>query len=366
MLSDKYLGFTEANKQFWEQIMQDHNLRMPAEWEKQAAIWLAFPHSSNDFYAKMESVKWAYAEIIRNIATTARVRLLVRSKKEIDVAATFLQKADTNFEQIDFIIAPTNRGWLRDSGGIFVYNGKQKTLLDWHFNAWAKYKNWQKDDRVPLEMAKYLGVGKIQPTHNGKRITLEGGSIDVNGKGDLLTTEECLMSQDIQCRNKNFSKADYEQIFAKYLGATNVIWLGNGIVGDDTHGHVDDITRFVNADTIVTAIETNKNDENYAPLKDNLKRLQKATLANGKSPNIIELPMPKTVIFDGNRLPASYANFLIVNDVVLAPVFNDANDHIALNILAEVFKGKQVIGIYCRDFVIGQGTIHCASQQECL
>jgi len=346
--------------------MHELNLRMPAEWEKQAAIWLAFPHSSNDFYAKIESVKWAYAEIIRSIAGSARVRLLVRDKKERETASKFLQKADTDLKQVDFIIAPTNRGWLRDSGGIFVHNGKERVLLDWHFNAWAKYKNWQKDDQVPTEMANYLKLLKIQPTHNGKRITLEGGSIDVNGKGDLLTTEECLMSQAVQCRNPNFSKADYEQIFAKYLGASNVIWLGNGIVGDDTHGHVDDITRFVNADTIVTAIETNKNDENYAPLKENLKRLQKVTLANEKSPNIIELPMPKPVIFDGNRLPASYANFLIVNDVVLVPVFNDANDHIALNILAEAFKGKRVIGIYCRDFVIGQGTIHCASQQECL
>ncbi|MEI6730651.1 MAG: agmatine deiminase family protein, partial [Pseudomonadota bacterium] len=213
-------------------------------------------------------------------------------------------------------------------------------------------------DKVPQVMADFLKLPRIQPMHKNRLIVLEGGSFDVNGTGALLTSEECLMSQDVQCRNKGFSKQDYEEIFAKYLGCTEVIWLGNGIAGDDTHGHVDDISRFVSEDTIVTVIESDKNDVNYQPLQDNLKILKKTRY------NIVELPMPKPVIFKGMRLPASYANFLITNNVVLVPIFADANDRIALNILAELFPDRNVVGIYCRDFVIGQGTIHCASQQE--
>jgi len=240
---------------------------------------------------------------------------------------------------------------------------KKRVLLDWHFNAWAKYDNWKHDDKIPACVEKFLKLPRIQPIYKNKRVVLEGGSIDVNGKGTLITTEECLLSK-IQCRNPGFKRDDYEKIFSQYLGISNVIWLENGIVGDDTHGHVDDITRFVNATTVVTAVEKDKSDPNHPLLRENVKRLKAARDQSGKQLNVVELPMPKPVIFEGQRLPASYANFLIANDLVLVPTFNDPNDRIALNILAELFPKQDVVGIYSSDFVWGLGTIHCASQQE--
>ena len=338
---------------------------MPAEWEPQESIWLAWPHNKQDWPGKFEPIPWVYAEIIRYISRDQRVRLIAKSAQEQKQATKLLKKTGVNLDMVEFFIMSTDRVWLRDSGPIFVHRGKEKVLLDWQFNAWAKYDNWLNDNQIPARIASQLNLPIVQPVvytqGKSRLIVLEGGAIDSNGKGTLLTTEECLLSK-IQCRNPGFTRDDYERVFAEYLGATNVIWLKNGIVGDDTHGHVDDLARYVSTDTIVIMSEKNKSDENYAPLKENLRRLKAAH--KGKQLNIVELPMPQPVIFEKQRLPASYANFLITNKYVLVPVFNDPNDRVVLNILAELFPTRTITGIYCGDFVWGFGTIHCASQQE--
>ncbi|MDX2112658.1 MAG: agmatine deiminase family protein [Alphaproteobacteria bacterium] len=364
-------------------IRHPSSYRMPAEWEPQAAIWLAWPHNKEDWPDKFEPIPWVYAEIIRHIAHTQVVRLVVQNDKEQKRATDVLERAGVNMKHIKWHVIPTDRIWLRDSGPIFVkpVDGGRWTadkkkqspssvirhpssvMLDWRFNAWAKYPNHKKDDKVPEAINTTYQLDRIQPMHKGKRVVLEGGSIDVNGKGTLITTEECLLS-NIQCRNPGFTRDDYAEVFARYLGISQIIWLGHGIVGDDTHGHVDDITRFVKADTIVTVVERDKRDDNYSLLQDNLKRLKKARDAKGKAFNIVELPMPRPVVFEGQRLPASYANFLICNEVVLVPTFNDPMDRIALNILAECFPKREVVGIHAVDLVWGLGTIHCMSQQE--
>ena len=350
---------------------------MPAEWERHSATLLAWPHNKADWPDKFSPIPWVYGEIIRNLTRVERVCLIVRSEKEKAQAADVCERSGANLEKIDFHIIPTNRIWMRDSGPIIVKadDGLQMTddkkeassvirrpsstnlaLLDWKFTAWAKYANHKLDDKVPAALNEVWQMPRVQPMHKGKRVVLEGGSIDVNGAGLLLTTEECLLA-DVQVRNAGFTRADYEEIFAKYLGIKKVIWLGKGIVGDDTHGHVDDITRFVAKDTVVTVVEKDKTDDNYALLKDNVNRLKAANL------NVVELPMPKPVVFEGQRLPASYANFLIANDLVLVPTFNDANDRIALNTIAELFPKREVVGIHAVDLVWGLGTIHCMSQQ---
>ena len=337
--------------------------RMPGEWEQQAAIWLAMPHNRQDFPGKFDTVRWIYAEIIRYLTQGARVRLIVKDETHKHKTQALLYKSHIEMDKVDCIIAPTNRSWLRDSAPAFIYEDKQRAVIDWKFNAWAKYRNWQHDNKIPAAISEYLGIKRILPMHKDRQVVLEGGSIEVNGQGTLITTEECLQS-NLQCRNPHFTRDDYEAIFFNYLNVSNTIWLENGIAGDDTHGHIDDITRFVNPTTIVTAIETNKDESNYAYLRTNLKRLKAACDTNGKPFTIAELPMPKPLYFDAQRLPASYANFLISNKTVLVPIFGDPNDRIALNILSELFPNYQVVGIYCTDFVLGLGTIHCASQQE--
>jgi agmatine deiminase len=336
---------------------------MPAEWEKQEAIWLAWPFNKEDWPGKFAPIPWVYVEMIRALTQVERVRLLVKNARQQASATDMLERGGATLDNVDFIIAPTDRIWLRDCGPTFVYDGKQRVLLDWRFNAWAKYDNWRKDDKVPTHAEAFTRLPRIQPMHNGKRIVLEGGSIDVNGKGTLLTTEECLLSK-VQERNPGLTREGYEQVFATYMGISNVIWLGDGIDGDDTHGHVDDLARFVDASTVIVAAEHNTHDANYARLKDNLKRLKSAKDQNGKPLTVVEVPMPKPVLFEGQRLPASYANFLIANGLVLVPTFNDPNDRVALNLLSELFPKHNVVGIHSTDFVWGLGTIHCASQQE--
>lgn len=339
-------------------------LMMPAEWEPHAATILAWPHNKEDWPGKFEPIPWVYGEIIRNLTRHERVRLVVRNQKEADKAKVICEKSDINPSKLDIYLIPTNRIWMRDSGPVFVRDGKgNKHMLDWRFNAWAKYKNYQLDDKVPALLNWHYRINRIQPMHKGRRVVLEGGSIDVNGKGTLLTTEECLLSK-VQERNPGFKRADYEAVFAKYLGIKQVIWLGKGIAGDDTHGHVDDLSRFVNASTVVTVVEKNRRDSNYAPLQDNLRRLKKARDQDGKPLTVVELPMPRPSYFEGQLLPASYANFLIANKLVLVPTFNDPADRIALTILAGLFKEREVVGIHCVDMVWGLGTLHCMSQQE--
>ena len=358
--------------------------RMPAEWEPHAATWLAWPHYAGDWPGKFEPIAWVYAEIIRTLARHERVELIVNDAAAAKKARRVLERADAWSGNIRLHRWPTNRVWLRDSGCIFLASGRDPLTaknaarmghpllphlaLKFRFNAWAKYSNWRHDDRIGCLMGYTKSPSRphaheIRPVANGKPIVLEGGSIDVNGAGTILTTEECLLSK-VQERNPHMSRVHYEKAFADYLGAPHTIWLGRGIFGDDTHGHVDDLTRFVARDTVVTMVEPNAKDINHAPLRANLRRLQSARDQDGKQLTVVELPMPQAVVFEGRRLPASYANFYIANGVVLAPVFNRANDRIALNTLAELFPAREIVPIYSGDFIWGFGAMHCMTQQQ--
>ena len=345
---------------------------MPAEWAPHESTWLAWPHFRGDWPGKFDPIPWVYAEIIRT-----------------------LKLANALNKNIRFHRLPTNRVWTRDSGCTFttahvgadvssahadrssaatndgetgvharpVRATAQLRAVKWRFNAWAKYPNYRHDDKIGSLMSKAARVEEIRAHHRETRVVLEGGSIDVNGEGTLLTTEECLLSE-IQQRNPGLRRDDYEQIFATYLGIQNVIWLGQGIIGDDTHGHVDDITRFVAPNRILTMVEPNPQDKNHAPLQENLRRLKAATDQHGHPFDIVELPMPAPVIFEGRRLPASYGNFYIANGAVLVPVFNDPNDRIALNTLADLFPDREILPIYSGDLIWGFGALHCMTQQQ--
>jgi agmatine deiminase len=346
--------------------------RMPAEWEPHAATWLAWPHYKLDWPGKFEPIPWVFAEIIRYLSRDERVELIVKDAFAEKSARKTLKRANALNDNVRFHRWPTDRVWTRDSGCALVRpcgadtpvrEASALSAIKWQFNAWAKYPNWKRDDKIGTLMAKAAGADEIQPVLGKKRVVLEGGSIDVNGQGTLLTTEECLLSR-VQQRNPGMKKRDYERIFAEYLGASNIIWLGSGIVGDDTHGHVDDITRFVSADTVVTCVDADPSSENYDALRDNVRRLRDATVEGGKPLATIDLPMPAPVYFEGRRLPASYANFYIANRTVLVPVFNDPNDRVALDILADIFPGREVVGIYCGDLIWGFGAIHCMTQQQ--
>jgi agmatine deiminase len=335
---------------------------MPAEWEPHAATWLAWPHNREDWPGKFAPIPWVYAEIIRNLARHERVELIVDAANERKVHR-LLDRAGVVLKNVRFHRWPTDRVWLRDSGCIFVRGNSKMAAANFRFNAWAKYSNWRKDEKIGGLMAGVARAEKIRPEHRGMRVVLEGGSIDVNGRGTLLTTEECLLSK-VQQRNPGISRKDYQRIFATYLGASNVIWLSRGICGDDTHGHVDDLSRFVAPGTVVTMVEGNAKDKNYKPLRENVGRLQAARDQDGKALNVIDIPMPRPVIFEKRRLPASYANFYIANGIVLVPVFNDPNDRSALDTLAGLFPEREIVPIYSGDLVWGLGTTHCMTQQQ--
>jgi agmatine deiminase len=338
--------------------------RMLAEWEPHAATWLGWPHEVTDWPGKFPAIPWAFAEIVRVLSQVERVYLMVQDAAAEKRVCAILKKAGAKTDAVDFFQVPTDRGWMRDSGPICVKDGKGTVAYNhFVFNGWAKYPNHKRDARVVARANRKLKRKLFEPTHKGRRVVLEGGSIDVNGCGSLLTTEECLLSKR-QERNPGFTRADYEEVFREQFGVTKVLWLGDGIVGDDTHGHVDDLTRFVNPTTVVTIVEENASDANYAALQDNLARLKSMKDQDGNALQVETLPMPAPVYFDGFRLPASYANFYIANRVVLVPTFNDANDRVALNLLAKHFPGREVVGINCRDLVLGLGTIHCMTQQE--
>jgi len=381
--------------------------RMPAEWERHTATWIAWPHFKGDWPGKFEPIPWVYAEIIRSLAQHERVELIVDNMAAGRQARRFLKRADALAENIRFHGWRTDRVWLRDSGCIFLKwsardaaredpsahqfqaavsylvdkareltGGPEKAMkkktprspetnfaLKFRFNAWAKYSNWRRDEQIGSLMAKAADAAEIRPVSVGKRIVLEGGSIDVNGAGTILTTEECLLSKQQQ-RNPHMARVQYEKAFADYFGAPHTIWLGRGIFGDDTHGHVDDLTRFVSKGTVVTMVEPNSRDVNHAPLRANLRRLQSARGQDGRQLTIVELPMPQPVVFEGRRLPASYANFYIANGVVLVPVFNRSNDRIALETLAQLFPTREIVPIYAGDFIWGFGAMHCMTQQQ--
>jgi len=354
--------------------MNAPDYRMPAEWEPHAATWIAWPHNPEDWPGKFRPIAWVYAEIVRQLSRVEDVHILVNNETAERSATSVLRRGGANLARIHFHQWQTDRVWLRDSGPIFVRKPEgQLAITNWKFNAWAKYDNWKRDDQVPHQVAKHYGLQEIKPqiedaAGRPHRLVLEGGSIDVSGAGILLTTEECLLSE-VQQRNpglgdEEVTRAALEQAFAEYLGIEKTVWLHRGCAGDDTHGHVDDIARFVEPNTILTCVEPNTSDENHLPLAENLERLRAARNLKGKPFEIRELPMPSPVLFQGQRLPASYANFYIANGLVLVPTFNDANDRHALNTIADCFPDREVVGIHAVDLVWGLGTLHCLSQQE--
>jgi len=341
--------------------------RMPAEWEPHQSTWLAWPHNRSDWPGKFGAIPWVFADIIRHLGRAEDVNLIVASEREKQTAREILKRSHVDTKRVKFHLWRTNRIWTRDSGPIFIRNQKSVALTNWRFNAWAKYSDWKHDNQLPERIGKKLKLPQFTPAINRKgkphHVILEGGSIDVNGQGLMLSTEECLLSK-VQQRNPGASQRDLEQVFADYLGVEKVIWLGRGIQGDDTHGHVDDISRFVAADTVLTIVEHNKNDANYEPLQENLRRLRAATDLQGRKLQVVELPLPRPIVFRGQRLPASYANFYIANGLVLVPTFNDPNDRRALNILGDLFPDREIVGIHCGDFIWGLGAIHCMTQQQ--
>jgi agmatine deiminase len=342
--------------------------RMPAEWEPHAATWLAWPHERTDWPGKFAAIPLVYADIVRRLTASERVRLEVNGPGAERQARGVLRRAGVDLAQVDFFHVPTDRVWTRDHGPLFVKDAKgEVALTHWRFNGWAKYPNHKKDDAVPDRIAKAQKRKVWKPTarFSGKvqEVVLEGGSIDVNGAGTLLTTEECLLS-DVQARNPGLSRAALEKLLSEYLGVRKVLWLGEGIVGDDTHGHVDDLARFVDETTVVLATESDRGDANYARLEDNRQRLLSMTDADGRPLRVVPLPMPRALTWEGQRLPASYANFYVCNRTVLVPTFNDVADRVALSTLARLFPTREVVGIHALDLVWGLGTLHCMTQQE--
>jgi agmatine deiminase len=338
--------------------------RLPAEFEPHHAILLSFPHEGNDWPGKYEAIQWVLVEFIKKVTTFEKLILVVKSEEHREKAEKMFIRAHVNINQIEYIFLNTNRSWMRDSGPIVVKREDGSSeALKFNFNGWAKYSNYRLDKHVPEAIATQLQIPLTPVIYKNRHVVLEGGAIDSNGLGTLITTEECLLHPDIQVRNQGFSREDYEQVFSEYLGISNTIWLGEGIEGDDTHGHVDDLCRFVNTDTVVAVKEPNKNDVNHLRLEDNIRRLKNARLENGKPLNIAEIPMPARLDFENMRLPLSYANFLILNKAVLVPLFNDKNDYRALGVLNELFPGREVIGISAIDLIWGLGTLHCLSHE---
>lgn len=350
---------------------------MPAEWAPHAATWLGWPHNASDWPGKFEVIPWVYGEMVRKISAGENIRLLVRHQQDEAFARRVFRHVGVDLRKIQFVTHPTNRGWTRDTGPIFVRKaegGRRKAetaIVHFHFNGWAKYGNWRKDTKVPETAAKLLGkklFHALAPTQNSKfktqNFVIEGGGLEVNGRGTLISTEECYLHPKIQVRNPGLGRGEIETALKNYLGVTNVLWLAKGPKGDDTHGHIDDICRFVNARTLVLVREKNPRDENYRPLAENWERVKDFRLEDGRRPEVVELPMPAPLYFDGARLPASYANFYICNAAVIVPTFNDPNDRVALGILGELFKDRPVVGIHAVDLVWGFGSLHCLTQQQ--
>ncbi len=351
----------------------DLGYRMPAEWEPHEATWLSWPHNASDWPRKFAAIPWVYAEMVRKISPGEIVCILVRHQAEENSARQILKCAGCNLKKIRFIMHPTNRSWMRDSGPIFVRrtpNSELRTpnsetaIVHFHFNGWARYRNWRKDTQVPETAARILRMKLFHAECHGRPFVLEGGGIEMNGRGTLLLTEQCYLDQKIQVRNPGLGKTEIEMTLKNYLGVRNVFWLAKGPVGDDTHGHIDDICRFVNPGTLVLVREKNSKDANYRPLAENRERIRDLRLEDSGQPEVVELPMPSPLYFDGQRLPASYANFYIGNAAVIVPTFNDPNDRVALGILGELFKDRPVVGIHAVDLVLGRGTLHCLTQQQ--
>jgi agmatine deiminase len=340
---------------------------MPAEWEPHRATWISWPHHEPDWPGKLGPIPWVYAEIVRVLAAHEPVDILCHNRDVIESARAALDAHDVSTDRVRLHEVPTDRAWLRDSAPTGVLDSAGNVaLLNWAFNGWAKYPNWKHDAMVGAAIARLTALRREEPRRadTGERIVLEGGGIEVNGHGLMLVTEEWLLS-DVQVRNPGLGREDYECIFNQWLGVRETIWLGEGCVGDDTHGHIDDVARFVGRDTVVLAVEEDSADENYSRSQDNLRRLQAAVRQPAVGPlRVVPLPFPRPVIMNGERLPASYANFYIANGVVVVPTFNDPNDRVALGILADLLPAHRIVGIHAVDLVWGLGTIHCLTQQE--
>ncbi len=332
----------------------------PAEFARQSAMWLSWPHKEASWPGKIESIYPVYADFIRLVAEGQRVKINVVDEAMKSKALGHLERAGVDPGQVDLLLHPTNDAWCRDHGPAFLVNRDaeyKKIIVDWGYNAWGgKYPPFDLDDEIPTRVAAYYGIPVVYPG-----IVMEGGSVDFNGKGTVLTTTSCLLNEN---RNPHLNQGQLEKYLCDYYGVSNVLWLGDGIVGDDTDGHIDDITRFVNADTVVTVIEENRSDENYELLQENLKLLNRLRLESGKQINVVELPMPSPVIYEDQRLPASYANFYIANKYVIVPVFRDKNDDRALTIIQQCFPDRKVVGLDSVDIIWGLGSFHCLSQQE--
>jgi agmatine deiminase len=341
---------------------------MPAEWEPHEATWLGWPHNPTDWPDKLDTIRWVYGEIVRKISPGECIRILVDSRTEEKLARRFFMRVGADDRKIEFVIHPTNRGWTRDSGPIFVRRrsggSSQIAIVHFHFNAWAKYPDWQKDRRVPETAAKILRKRLFHARAGTREFVLEGGGIEVNGRGTLLTTSECYLDPEIQVRNPGLGRDEFETALREYLGVSNIFWLAGGLAGDDTHGHVDDICRFVDPQTIVLIKNEDPNDADHRSLAENWERIQDLRLEDGLRPEVVALPTPDAIFFDGDRLPASYANFYISNSAVIVPTFNDPKDRVALGILGELFKDRIVVGIHAVDLVLGFGTLHCLTQQQ--
>ncbi len=339
--------------------------RWPAEWERHDATWIAWPHHEPDWPDKLAPIPWVYAEIVRVLHRHERVEILCHDERVRADAKRYLE-AHGVAGNYGLHLVPSDRVWLRDSSPIWVFGGERRRgveLVHWRFNAWAKYDNYARDERIGPAIEKIAKVPRVEPLRpDGRRVVLEGGAIDTDGEGTLLTTEECLLST-VQARNPGLTREEYEDLFREWLGIRDTIWLGEGCVGDDTHGHVDDIARFVAPGVITLAYEEDPADDNHERSADNLRRLELAGGAAGAL-KIVRLPYPRPVIMNGERLPASYANFYIANRTVLVPTFNDRNDRTALNAIAEVLPDREVVGIHAVDLVWGLGTLHCLTQQQ--
>lgn len=350
--------------------------RWPAEWEPHDATWIAWPYNEDDWPDRYGPIPWVFGEIVRQLSRVERVRILVNEANEAD-ARELLERIGVADERVFLRQVVTDRVWTRDYLPTFVHRADGRIgAVKWSFNGWSKYPNWQNDDRAGRLICQNVqtpdwipfddpgDMPMETPPWKGRPVVLEGGAIDGNGAGTLLTTEECLLSADVQTRNRGMVREEYEAVFARHLGVRKTLWLKRGIAGDDTHGHIDDLARFVNRRTVVAASEDDPGEINYEPLRENLELLRAAATADGEPLTVVPLPMPAPRFCDGQRLPASYANFYLANGLVLVPTFNDANDRRALNTLAELFPDRRVIGVYCGDLVWGLGTIHCMTQQQ--
>lgn len=332
----------------------------PAEFSQHTSTWLSWPHKEGSWPGKLDSIFPPYAEFIKYVALGELVNINVTDEAMKNFALTHLERAGVNMANIRFHYFPTNDAWCRDHGPAFLINPEaevKKVLVKWNYNAWGeKYPPHDLDNQIPIRIAEELGVPCFK-----SGIVMEGGAVEFNGNGTLLTSEACLLNEN---RNPHLKQDQIEQFLQDYYGVKQILWVGDGIIGDDTDGHIDDITRFVNQDTVVTVVEENKADANHSLLQENLERLRKMRLADGKQLNVIELPMPAPVIWDDQRLPASYANFYISNHAVVVPVFNDKNDQKALDILSDCFQDRKVVGVDSTDIIWGLGSFHCLSQQE--